>query len=811
MSISASPLKCPNCEGQNLDAVSAPSGNWFNCPSCGGIFIHHDLLLSLSQDPAECAQVLEETRFLLLPTDRSCPQCSQKLSDGSARSRGLIFSLCTGCQSYWTHLDTLEGLDQAIESSVRLSMENPWVPSLPVLPTPSVIHVDSGFGSLVRSFAKLFDQLADRLSKKQKAPPQPQRKIIPQQPAPWDLPALPSTKPASSAPLRAMPPTAPPPKTPAVPPEWPPGMNYPLPPLEPSDFDFDLQSLSLEGFETPGPVSPEPPSMKPVSPPSPPAAAPTPEPQRPEPKETAKEEPPVAEPPKAEPIRETPPSPPPMTETETETEEKPIIAPYIEDELFIAPEPILESLPEPQHSLEPELRLGPQPETKPEPEAEPKAIPKMEPVLETQALPVPEQMPQPKPVPLPEPEPEPEAEPKAIPKMEPVLETQALPVPEQMPQPKPAPLPEPEPEPKAEPKAIPKMEPVLETQALPVPEQMPQPKPVPLPEPEPEPKAEPKAIPKMEPVLEIKALPVPEQMPQPKPVPKVVTPISYVAKKKISLWESFKQAWNPQPSKTSTSAKTVAPAPAKKEEKKKEPLAAPKPAPIPAPTSAPPVKPAPAPKPAPVPKPASVPKPAPARRPKKEKVPGEPFDHVGFWLPWGLGILSVVLSSFREFGFEGEPAILWGIMGWALGMLARSLRMYPFKKHEEATLANLLETKGPRGWKGIPVALKGTVLPAEEAQHKSLLIFKQGEMTIALNRIARWDILPRLFGLSNPGQILKGEIRLTGWFRGGVVPWVEIRTIASEKTSRASIVKGLRRALPIILWIIAFLINLSLE
>ena len=176
-----------------------------------------------------------------------------------------------------------------------------------------------------------------------------------------------------------------------------------------------------------------------------------------------------------------------------------------------------------------------------------------------------------------------------------------------------------------------------------------------------------------------------------------------------------------------------------------------------------------------------------------------------------MGALSVALSGFREYGFEGGPAMLWGLMGWSVGMMVRLKRMYPSKPFQESTLQALAELKGPLGWRGIPVTLKGQIVSAREEDPKGIVVFRQEERTIALNRLGRWDFIPRLFGLSNPRQLLKGEVALKGWYRGGLTPSLEVHEVKAEKSSRKSMVRSLRWVCAALVFVVALVIYLSLD
>ena len=173
MSVTASSMKCPACPGYTLDTLSAAIGVFERCPNCSGLFIHQDLVCATSQDRIQCREALEETKGLLLPTEWWCPKCLQKLYDGRARSRGVIFTLCPACQSLWTGLPALRQFEETVEKTLRLQIEIATNSSAaessalkgPTSGAPAKLYADSGLGSFFRSFARLFDRWADRFSR----------------------------------------------------------------------------------------------------------------------------------------------------------------------------------------------------------------------------------------------------------------------------------------------------------------------------------------------------------------------------------------------------------------------------------------------------------------------------------------------------------------------------------------------------------------------------------------------------------------------------------------------------------------------
>ena len=167
----------------------------------------------------------------------------------------------------------------------------------------------------------------------------------------------------------------------------------------------------------------------------------------------------------------------------------------------------------------------------------------------------------------------------------------------------------------------------------------------------------------------------------------------------------------------------------------------------------------------------------------------------------------MVCSAFRDFGFEPLPAVLWGLAGWAIGFMVRLSRLYPFQPFEETDL-NALAGKTRSTY---PVILKGQIVPADELKPKGEVVFKQDEKTLKLNPIKATDIILRLFGLSNPRQLLQGDVTVKGWYRPGIVPMLEVQEVRSEKTFRKSMVKSLRWAAAISLLVLAVIVSLALN
>jgi len=99
-----------------------------------------------------------------------------------------------------------------------------------------------------------------------------------------------------------------------------------------------------------------------------------------------------------------------------------------------------------------------------------------------------------------------------------------------------------------------------------------------------------------------------------------------------------------------------------------------------------------------------------------------------------------------------------GCDGMVVGMMIRGSAV-SVKAFQESSLQALSDSRifGLERNSGQP---EGEIVLAREEEPKGVVVFKQDTQTIALNKLGRWDMIPRLFGLSNPRQFLKGEVTI---------------------------------------------------
>jgi len=180
-------------------------------------------------------------------------------------------------------------------------------------------------------------------------------------------------------------------------------------------------------------------------------------------------------------------------------------------------------------------------------------------------------------------------------------------------------------------------------------------------------------------------------------------------------------------------------------------------------------------------------------------------------LPWGLALIAFLINYLRGYDFEFSYALLWSACAWSVGTMIRLAVLYPFKEFVELSLNALGDYPGLTAAQGLPVLLTGWLEPKDPSKPKGVLIFSQGDQTLEMNQWGKLELIPRFFGLQNPGQLIAGEATLQGWYRKTAAPYVEIAVVTVGKKRRASMVRGVRWAAAIAVLVLAGLILLTAE
>lgn len=735
-----------------MQTVTTALGALDRCPACLSLWIEQKLVTAYSDDKTACREALDETKALLLPVERWCPKCFQKLQDGRVRSRGVVLQLCTHCETLWCQWDQLKRFDEFIQralyAQVEAALQLPMPSGGPAPSVPSSFRPttdDKGVAKVFRGVARTFDSIADSISGS---------------PGPVAGPIGPSFKPAASA-------KGPAPSAPSKPAK--PGKSEERKILKAEDLP--PPALTPKAVEPPPAAKPPAPVQAPEEEASPAfesvelsTASPWPE-AEPVEKAPAPRLPDVPAEPPVPPLPEPPPLPVVEPITPLPVEEKPEPAlPSILDFVEKPVEPVEPAVPEPAPAPAPEPPPAPAPEALPVPAPEPPPAPAPEPPKERPVVPEPIA---PRPSVLPPIDFVPAKAPASLPAT-----------------PKPAPVPKPMPVAKkksAGPGFFARITSALKPSAKPKSASAAPVNPSLAPAEVPAPTAAPAApaVAAATPAAPPKRAPLRPALLKPAP------PAGFRSKAK-----------EPAPATSSPLPDRIANAEPAGDPVSLSGIATPSAEGTPPPASAGPSKPA------ALQKPASKPK--------------DVAGHTGGWgmrlLPWVLVVIAFVVNFSRGYDFEWGLTVLWCLCAWAVGTMVRLWRLYPSGPFEEQPLAALLERQGESAAKGRPVRLSGLLEPADPSKPKGPLHFVQEGKTLALNRHSPMDMASRLAGLSNPAQLSAGEVILTGWFRVRAgEPFIEVASAQWGKKKRSSTTRAMRWGGAILVLLLSALILLTSE
>ncbi|MBI3550895.1 MAG: M48 family metalloprotease [Elusimicrobia bacterium] len=159
-------------------------------------------------------------------------------------------------------------------------------------------------------------------------------------------------------------------------------------------------------------------------------------------------------------------------------------------------------------------------------------------------------------------------------------------------------------------------------------------------------------------------------------------------------------------------------------------------------------------------------------------------DFLMLWLPWLLAGLSLASDSF--WGVSG-PHVFWSAAGgWAIGNLGKLWFSYRTGFYPDMTVAAALKKVKVSGVRGIPAALKGTIIGrgvpgyiiSEDMvlQDETGFLFLDYKQPLAL---FQW-----IFAITRVPALIGREMSVIGWYRRAPVPYLELRSFVCDgKTS----------------------------
>ncbi|HEY9848851.1 MAG TPA: zinc metalloprotease HtpX [Leptolyngbyaceae cyanobacterium] len=158
---------------------------------------------------------------------------------------------------------------------------------------------------------------------------------------------------------------------------------------------------------------------------------------------------------------------------------------------------------------------------------------------------------------------------------------------------------------------------------------------------------------------------------------------------------------------------------------------------------------------------------------------------------WGIGGISILLK-IRQVLLDwmwGDRAILHGclLIGIGIGILLRINLFFPDIKpstvRDEPTLADLLTDPAALPLDSHPVRLQGKLLGRSGISNWLCqdLILQTASGLVKLHYFSWLGPLGNLLiGSPRPAELVNRSIALTGWFRRGATPWIDVETIRTQ-------------------------------
>lgn len=165
-----------------------------------------------------------------------------------------------------------------------------------------------------------------------------------------------------------------------------------------------------------------------------------------------------------------------------------------------------------------------------------------------------------------------------------------------------------------------------------------------------------------------------------------------------------------------------------------------------------------------------------------------------FWAEWigGLGGLAIgsLMVATGAVNLLVIPLML-GLFGFGIGMLTKAFVMYPsLSRTPEMDVLLLMSDPYASPLRGKPIKLTGQVIGKGDSGYRfgSDLKLQDSTGMIYLHYASRFGPLGNfLFGMSQAESFINQEVAVTGWFRRGITPWVDMtRMVCPNKWNVSS-------------------------
>lgn len=167
MAIVPSTFFCPTCLNQQLELITTLHGTVERCPNCHAFLADARLLTAYADDRTKCAEQLAALNEFLLPTDRACPRCAQRLFNARVPGPNAILTVCSSCRGIWTSFPILKRFSEPIERALRAQIEAA-IQSAARTPTAKEKETPAGPGfvsAIFRGLGNVFHKASELLEK----------------------------------------------------------------------------------------------------------------------------------------------------------------------------------------------------------------------------------------------------------------------------------------------------------------------------------------------------------------------------------------------------------------------------------------------------------------------------------------------------------------------------------------------------------------------------------------------------------------------------------------------------------------------
>ncbi|MGK7933708.1 MAG: zinc metalloprotease HtpX [Microcystaceae cyanobacterium] len=153
---------------------------------------------------------------------------------------------------------------------------------------------------------------------------------------------------------------------------------------------------------------------------------------------------------------------------------------------------------------------------------------------------------------------------------------------------------------------------------------------------------------------------------------------------------------------------------------------------------------------------------------------------------WIGGFLGLIIGGIFGYIFKYPHLILsFALWGFALATILKLLVMYPDYHHAPATdILTLMGDPYASPLRGKPVRLKGELIGRGDAgyQFGSDLKLQDPTGMIFARYASRFGAIGNfLFGAAQVKGLLGAEVKVVGWFRRGIMPWLDLVHIKSDR------------------------------